>query len=82
MTRAFPLYRSNVGDDRELQQSWRLNIETVPTVIRMENSVERERTVGWDRAEWLRLFELRASGRRSARLSPRLRLEKCRTGHA
>lgn len=52
----FPASVSNVGDDRELQHSWQLNIETVPTVIRMEDNVERERTVGWDRVEWLRLF--------------------------
>jgi hypothetical protein len=58
----FPATASNVGDDRDLQQSWRLDIETVPTVIRMENNAECERTVGWDRAAWLRLFELESLG--------------------
>ena len=54
----FPASASNVGDDRDLLESWRLDIETVPTVIRLENNIEQERTVGWDRSEWLRLFEL------------------------
>jgi hypothetical protein len=58
----FPANATSVGDDRNLQQSWRLEIETVPTVIRMENEVERDRTVGWDRDEWLRLFELEQLG--------------------
>jgi hypothetical protein len=58
----FPASVSSVGDDRDLQQSWKLNIETVPTVIRMENNVEHERTVGWDRAEWQRLFDLEPLG--------------------
>ncbi len=54
----FPATVSNVGDDRDLQHSWQLNIETVPTVIRMEDNTELERTVGWDRAEWLRIFDV------------------------
>jgi hypothetical protein len=54
----FPATASKPGDDSNLQQSWRLNIETVPTVIRMQGDREIERTVGWDRGEWLRLFEL------------------------
>ena len=29
----FPTGVSAVGDDRDLEQSWRLNIETVPTAI-------------------------------------------------
>tara|TARA_R110002072_G_scaffold8842_3_gene43939 strand:+ start:16578 stop:18017 length:1440 start_codon:yes stop_codon:yes gene_type:complete len=58
----FPASADNVGDDRDLQQSWQLNIETVPTVIRMDNDAESERTVGWDRAEWLRLFDVQSLG--------------------
>ena len=54
----FPASASNVGDDRELRESWRLDIETVPTIIRLKNNIEQERSVGWDRTEWLRLFEL------------------------
>ena len=39
-------------DDRSLEQSWRLGIETVPTLIRLDAGVETRRTVGWDRTEW------------------------------
>lgn len=41
-----------VIDDQELQVSYHLNIETVPTLIRWESSAEVERTYGWDRREW------------------------------
>lgn len=58
----FPASATGVGDDRELAHSWRLDIETVPTVIRIENSMECERTVGWDREVWSRLFELEPLG--------------------
>ncbi len=53
---AFPASVTGVGEDADLEQSWRHAIETVPTVIRLEGGEERERTVGWDRAEWQRLF--------------------------
>ena len=39
-------------DDRELETSWRLGIETVPTLLRVQDGVEVERTVGWLRADW------------------------------
>lgn len=39
-------------DDRSLEQSWRLGIETVPTLIRYENGAETARTEGWDRDAW------------------------------
>ena len=45
-------------DDRSLEQSWRLGIETVPTLIRLEHGAEAERTVGWDRGEWNRVTGL------------------------
>jgi hypothetical protein len=41
-----------VIDDRELEASYRLDVETVPTLIRMENGTETSRTVGWNRTEW------------------------------
>jgi hypothetical protein len=58
----FPASVADVGDDRSLEQSWRLQIETVPTVIRLRADMEVERTVGWDRAEWSRIFELDQPG--------------------
>ncbi len=39
-------------DDTALEQSFRLNIDTVPTLIRYENGQESERTVGWHRPIW------------------------------
>ena len=45
-------------DDRALEHSWRLDIETVPTLIRLETGAETERTVGWDRTEWARVTGL------------------------
>lgn len=39
-------------DDTELLVSWRLGVETVPTMIRVHDGVERERIVGWSAAQW------------------------------
>lgn len=51
----FPARVAGVIDDRELEQSFHHNIEIVPTLIRMENGREAERTYGWDAAEWQRV---------------------------
>jgi hypothetical protein len=40
------------GDDTDLELSYRLGIETVPTLLRVENGAEAARTVGWSRAQW------------------------------
>lgn len=48
----FPSGLSNVVDDTELEQSYHLDIETVPTLIRVEDGHEVERLVGWDRSAW------------------------------
>ena len=39
-------------DDRQLEQSWRWSIDTVPTLIRLENGLESARIEGWDRQLW------------------------------
>lgn len=39
-------------DDRELTVSWHHQIETVPTLIKVERGVEVARTVGWSRGDW------------------------------
>src|SRR5688572_3919452 len=49
---AFPQGVPGVIDDTELEQSYRFNIEIVPTLIRLEEAGEVERIVGWNRAEW------------------------------
>ncbi|MCW2615017.1 MAG: uncharacterized protein JWN08_2011 [Frankiales bacterium] len=41
-----------VVDDRELETSWRAQVDTVPTLLRVEDGVEVERTVGWLRETW------------------------------
>ena len=40
------------SDDRSLEQSFHLDIETVPTIIRMEDGIEIERVVGWSQETW------------------------------
>jgi hypothetical protein len=49
-----PAFPENVAhvDDRELVVSWHHRIETVPTLLRIENGVEVARTVGWSRDDW------------------------------
>ncbi|MGD9705448.1 MAG: thioredoxin family protein [Acidimicrobiia bacterium] len=41
--------------DSDLAISWHHDIETVPTLIRVENGVEVDRTVGWRREDWERV---------------------------
>ena len=41
--------------DADLAVSWHHDIETVPTLIRVLDGAEAERTVGWHRAEWERV---------------------------
>jgi hypothetical protein len=49
-----PLFPPGIAavDDTSLERSWCHQIETVPTLVRVENGVERERAVGWQREEW------------------------------
>ena len=44
-----------VTDDTGLGRSWEYHIETVPTLIRFDDSAETGRTVGWDRQAWQEL---------------------------
>jgi hypothetical protein len=48
----FPDGRAGVVDDTDLSVSWHHDIETVPTLIRIEAGHEVERTVGWSRPAW------------------------------
>jgi hypothetical protein len=43
---------TKVIDDTELAYSYQLNIEVVPTLMRVENGREINRIIGWDRKEW------------------------------
>ncbi len=49
-------------DDRPLRHSFHLQIETVPTLIRVEDGVEVARTVGWQRAAWEQIAGIDALG--------------------
>jgi thiol-disulfide isomerase/thioredoxin len=51
---AFPV-EPRAHHDIDLAVSWHHEIETVPTVIRVVDGVEVERTVGWHRPEWERV---------------------------
>ncbi|MBM7809050.1 hypothetical protein JOD57_004887 [Geodermatophilus bullaregiensis] len=39
-------------DDTGLEVSYRLDVETVPTLLRVEDGVETARVVGWSREQW------------------------------
>ena len=52
----------HIIDDRELETSYRLNIETVPTLIKVEGGREQARVVGWERDEWRALTGLPTLG--------------------
>ena len=53
----FPTGVAALHDD-DLAVSWHHDIETVPTLLRVVDGVEVERTVGWSRAEWQRITGL------------------------
>lgn len=48
---AFPAVVDAI-DDTALERSFHLDIEVVPTLIRMRDGVEVERTFGWHRGDW------------------------------
>ena len=58
----FPESISGVIDDTSLEQSYRLGIETVPTIIRVKKGREVQRVVGWDRDEWESITGLKPLG--------------------
>ena len=48
--------------DADLSVSWHHDIETVPTVIRVVDGVEVERTVGWVRDQWVAITGIESIG--------------------
>lgn len=58
---AFPPH-THVVDDRELEVSWRLQVQTVPTLLRVESGAEVARTEGWLRERWEALTEVAGLG--------------------
>lgn len=49
---AFPEETDGALDDRDLAVSWHLDLDTVPTLLRVEAGAETARTVGWHRQRW------------------------------
>lgn len=60
---SFPEAIETVVDDTALEASWRLNVDTVPTLVRMEGGRESARAVGWHRGEWEDLCQLGGLGK-------------------
>lgn len=52
---SFPEDMGSVRDDTELSVSWHHDIETVPTLLRVQDGKEVDRTVGWSRQSWQQL---------------------------
>ena len=57
ITQDDPAFPENVTavHDADLSWSWHHDIDTVPTVIRVVNGLEIERTVGWSQADWRKI---------------------------
>ncbi|HEY0476022.1 MAG TPA: hypothetical protein VGD37_00775 [Kofleriaceae bacterium] len=51
----FPAEVAPRVDDHELVMSWHHHIQTVPTLLRVENGAEVARTEGWSRTDWEQL---------------------------
>ena len=49
---SFPAEADWVIDDSDLSTSWHLDLDNVPTLLRIEEGVETARIIGWDRASW------------------------------
>ena len=58
----FPPSIGDVRDERELELSYRHDIEIVPTLIRSKAGRETDRLVGWQRDDWRRLTDMPALG--------------------
>ena len=66
----FPPGVADVRDDRELEFSYRRQIEIVPTLIQMQAGQETERLAGWRRDDWRRLTGSPALGENLPEYSP------------
>lgn len=58
----FPPGISDIRDDRELELSYRLDIEVAPTLLRFENGRELDRLIGWQRDAWRAMTGLPSLG--------------------
>ncbi|MGH3327291.1 MAG: thioredoxin family protein [Streptomycetales bacterium] len=60
---SFPADIGHVVDDTALDVSYRLAIETVPTLLRFEDDEEVARTEGWTRSAWERVSGVAGLGK-------------------
>ena len=58
---AFPASVSPIHD-HDLSVSWHNDIDTVPTVLKIENGREVDRTFGWSKTEWRRITGIATLG--------------------
>ena len=68
-----PAYLSDLSqsnNDFSLEQSFNLDIEIVPTLIRYEAGKETSRSVGWVREEWRNLLGITSFGENLPELRP------------
>lgn len=67
-----PTFCAQLGanHDADLAVSWHHEIETVPTLLRVRNGVEVERTVGWSRDEWRRISGIESLGEELPAMRP------------
>jgi hypothetical protein len=66
----FPSSVDNVIDDTELEVSYRLDIEIVPTLIQVQDGEEISRLVGWKREDWRNLTAIDTLGETLPEFSP------------
>lgn len=59
---SFPESVSTLVDDTSLENSWRQQIETVPTLIQIQDDAEVARIVGWNKEEWRNFTKLDSLG--------------------
>jgi hypothetical protein len=60
---SFPTSVSGVRDDRELEVSYRLGVQIVPTLVHVQDGKETGRALGWNRKEWETLTGVPGLGR-------------------
>ena len=78
---AFPPAIADRRDDTELELSWHLDIEIVPTLLRVSDREEIDRLVGWGRADWRRLTDLPTLGDSLPEFSPGCGSKSVDPGH-
>ncbi len=59
-----PLFPESVSHihDADLAVSWHYDIETVPTILKIENGVEVDRTFGWSKNQWRAITGMNSLG--------------------